>query len=95
MLPQYCSLVFFLTHTVCADGSLDPYPNTSAALEFELRDIDNQMHRLSDYRGKVVLVNFWASWCIPCLKEMPGMQRTADTLRDRPFEILAINPIVA
>ena len=82
---------FFLTSTVYADGSLEPYPNASAAPEFELRDLDNQLHRLSDYRGKVVLVNFWASWCTPCLKEMPGMQRTADTLRDRPFEILAIN----
>jgi thiol-disulfide isomerase/thioredoxin len=73
---------FFLTHTVCADGSLDPYPNASAAPEFELRDINNQPHRLSDYQGKVVLVNFWASWCIPCVMEMPGMQRLADTLTD-------------
>jgi thiol-disulfide isomerase/thioredoxin len=82
---------FFLTRIVYADGSLAPYPNASAVPEFELRDLDNQLHRLSDYRGKVVLVNFWASWCIPCIEEMPGMQRIANNLRDRPFEILAIN----
>ena len=82
---------FFLTSTVYADGSLEPYPNASAAPEFELRDLDNQLHRLSDYRGKVVLVNFWASWCIPCVMEMPGMQRLADTLKNQPFEILAVN----
>ena len=80
-----------LTGIVYAGGSIEPYPNGSAAPEFELQDFDNQMHRLSEYRGKVVLVNFWASWCIPCIEEMPGMQRTADTLSDRPFEILAIN----
>ena len=76
---------------VYADGSLVPYPDTSAAPELELRDINNQLHQLSDYQGKVVLVNFWASWCIPCVMEMPGMQRLADTLKDQPFEILAVN----
>jgi thiol-disulfide isomerase/thioredoxin len=82
---------FFLTSTACADGSLDPYPNAGTAPEFELADLDNKLHRLSEYRGKVVLVNFWASWCVPCITEMPGMQRLADTLKDQPFEILAIN----
>ena len=82
---------FFLISTVYAGGSLAPYPNTTAAPEFELRDLHKQPHRLSEYRGKVVLVNFWASWCVPCVTEMPGMQRLADTLKDQPFEILAIN----
>jgi thiol-disulfide isomerase/thioredoxin len=82
---------FFLTSTACADGSLDPYPNAGIAPEFELRDLDKQLHRLSEYRGNVVLVNFWASWCVPCITEMPGMQRLADSLSDQPFEILAIN----
>jgi len=82
---------FFLTGIVHANGSLDPYPDAGTAPEFALVDLDDKRHRLSEYRGKVVLVNFWASWCVPCLREMPGMQRMADSLRDRPFEILAIN----
>jgi thiol-disulfide isomerase/thioredoxin len=48
-------------------------------------------HRLSDYRGKVVLVNFWATWCAPCRDEMPSIERLRASLADEPFEVLAVN----
>jgi thiol-disulfide isomerase/thioredoxin len=72
-------------------AELEEYPDVAATPPLALEDPGGNSHTLADYRGKVVLVNFWASWCIPCVMEMPGMQRLADTLKDQPFEILAVN----
>jgi len=58
---------------------------------FELEDLQGRTHRLADYKGKVVLVNFWATWCEPCRAEMPSMDRLRSSLKGRPFEVLAIN----
>jgi len=57
----------------------------------ELHDLAGATHRLEDYRGQVVLLNFWASWCTPCLREMPSLQRLAESLSEKPFSLLAIN----
>ena len=62
-----------------------------AAKNFTLPDLDGKPQRLSDLRGKVVLVNFWATWCPPCRREMPSMERLSQRLKGQPFVILAIN----
>ena len=73
-------------------GQLSPYTEQdSPAPAFTLKALDGKPHRLEDYRGKVVLVNFWATWCPPCLAELPGMQRLADRMAAEAFEILTIN----
>ena len=61
------------------------------SLDFSLSDFKDKAHSLADYRGKVVLINFWASWCPPCIYEMPELTRLQQQLADRPFEIIAIN----
>lgn len=58
---------------------------------FELKDLSGRVHRLADYRGKVVLVNFWATWCEPCRDEMPSMAKLQKQLADKPFAVLAVN----
>jgi thiol-disulfide isomerase/thioredoxin len=60
-------------------------------LDFTLADFKDNTHTLANYRGKVLLVNFWASWCPPCIYEMPELTRLQQQLGDRAFEIIAIN----
>jgi len=59
--------------------------------QLELEDRRGQMHSLKDHQGKVVMVNFWAGWCHPCLQEIPELIRLAEILADHPFIILAVN----
>ncbi len=73
-------------------GARPPVIGTPAA-EFSLSDLNGRTQNLSQYRGKVVLVNFWATWCKPCTTEMPAMQATYDRMRDRGFVVLAVNEL--
>lgn len=62
-----------------------------AAPDFTLPDLDGKMVSLSDHRGKVVLVNIWATWCRPCVDEMPSMEKLYQEFKGDDFEILAIS----
>ena len=66
-------------------------PWSGATPPLQLADLEGKAHRLSDYRGKVVLVNFWATWCAPCRDEMPSIERLRASLEGRPFAVLAVN----
>ncbi len=76
--------------TVASGQQLKPWSG-GATPALALRDLDGRQHRLADYRGKVVLINFWATWCEPCREEMPSMNRLRASLAGRPFEVLAVN----
>jgi thiol-disulfide isomerase/thioredoxin len=56
-----------------------------------LKDLEGRPHRLADYKGKVVLINFWATWCAPCRDEMPSIQRLKEKLGGGNFVVLAVN----
>ncbi len=63
----------------------------SPAPEFEAVDRRGEPATLADYRGEVVLLNIWATWCPPCVKEMPSMQRLYEELSAEDFEIVAVS----
>ena len=62
-----------------------PAPN------FTFPDLDGKMVSLDDYKGKVVLLNIWATWCPPCVDEMPSMEKLHQELKGEAFEILAVS----
>jgi len=83
-------LACFLVPASVIGGGLEAY-SIKGEPAFSLADLEGKTHVLSDYRGKVVLLNFWASWCPPCIREMPELQRLQKHFADRPFEVITIN----
>ncbi len=62
-----------------------------SAPDFTFPDLDGKEVSLSDFRGKVVFVNIWATWCPPCREEMPSMQKLYERFKGQDFEILAVS----
>jgi thiol-disulfide isomerase/thioredoxin len=87
-----------LLTAICAQGGdavagsdLVPWSAARPTPQLALKDLAGNAVNLSDLKGKVVLVNFWATWCAPCIEEMPAMQALRDKLGLGGFEVLAVN----
>ncbi|HEY4373772.1 MAG TPA: TlpA disulfide reductase family protein [Burkholderiales bacterium] len=75
----------------CTAGAGEIKPWKGAAPTLELPDLDGHAHALAEYKGRVVVVNFWATWCEPCRAEMPSMQKMADKYGADKLVVLGVN----
>ncbi len=69
-------------------GKLQP---GKAAPDFNLRDVYGGEHKLADYQGQVALVVFWATWCPPCMQEVPSLKRLQKKYGEQGFKVLAVS----
>ena len=71
--------------------TLSPLSKPIDAPNFKLEDMDENEYDFSEYRGKVVLLNFWATWCPPCKREMPSMERVFQKYQSDDFTVIGVN----
>jgi thiol-disulfide isomerase/thioredoxin len=74
-----------------ADAGLRLLKNSVSPIDFTINFMDKESIKLSGLKGKVVFLNFWATWCGPCRQEMPSMERLYQKFKDKGFEIAAVN----
>ena len=90
MMKKVLLLTLLLATELVQATDLKPYEGAPLP-DFTLNDMAGRAHTLSDYAGKVVMLNFWATYCGPCIKEMPSIQRLKDKMAGKDFAILAVD----
>ena len=92
--PALAAGVFTLAMLACvrayAEAEIKPWKG-GATPALTLRDLQDKPVDLAGMKGRVVLINFWATWCEPCRDEMPALERLRGKLKGRPFELVTVN----
>ncbi len=84
-------LVSAVVYTIASKDKVKVLAVGDKAPDFELVDLEGNKHRLSDYKGEGVFLNFWGTWCGPCKKEMPYMENQHKAFEEKGVKILAVN----
>ncbi len=82
---------YFVYHEVTRVGKPGIVNIGQQAPDFTIKDENGHEVKLSDYRGKLVFLNFWATWCVPCVDEMPEMETMNRVFKDRKFQMMAVS----
>lgn len=92
MIVKRSALIFVLVAAFvagCTDKSMPP--DASTPFDFSLQDMTGKTVKLSDYTGKVVLLEFWATWCPPCRESVPGLEKLHKAYKDKGLVVLAVS----
>jgi thiol-disulfide isomerase/thioredoxin len=84
-------LSMFSYPSIAASGQLKPYTGNLTQNELKLPDMQGKLHTLNEYKGNIVLLQFWATYCTPCRKEMPTMNSLIKKMQGKPFKIVSVN----
>ncbi|MFH0887295.1 MAG: TlpA disulfide reductase family protein [bacterium] len=85
-------LAFFTVSILAMSGTPSKEPaKRQLAYDFSLPNLNGKQVKLSSFRGKIVLLNFWASWCPPCREEMPSIENLFKKMKGKDFKILAVS----
>lgn len=91
MLPILVVFLIPYSLLVHSSGLMSAIPGEPEAENFTLMGANGDEISLDDYRGKFVLVNFWATWCPPCIKEMPALNTLHNELKNKGFNVVGIH----
>ena len=91
----HTEVIGMLQRVVLSTGLIQPDTNdhnlAEADYDFLLRDVDNQQVNFRDFKGETVFLNFWATWCAPCIAEMPNIESLSQEIKDVKFVMISLD----